>query len=216
MFSTHTKPVGRALAALGAVVLISCGGGEGGGGPDPEGPVLTTLEVTPTSAAVFNTAPGNSVNLLVVALDQDGQPMTNLTPAFTSGSTGIATVSTAGTVTAVAAGTAQITISAQQGGVTLTKVVPVTVQGPPLAASIGSSPTPQPSFVPPTVHLSAGGDVTWSLTGPEHSVTFVSSGSPASVPSLINAAASRTCPNAGTYNFVCDFHPTMSGTVYVH
>jgi hypothetical protein len=208
----------RSRIALTAIValLIACGG-DGGSGNEPPDPVLTTLEITPSSAAIYYTAPGNTVNLLVVAKDQNGVTMTGLgSPTFASGTTGIATVSATGTVTAIAAGTTQITVSLHHGSVTLSAPVSVTVQVPPLVASVGSSGIPQPSFVPAQVHLSTGGDVTWSLGGPEHSVTFVSIGSPASIPSLINASASRNFPSAGTFNYVCDFHPTMSGTVYVH
>lgn len=206
-----------ALAITLAIALAGCGGsGDGGGGNELPTPVLTTIEVTPSSAAVYNTAPGNAVNLLVVAKDQDGLALPGLSPSFASGSTGIAVVSTTGTVTAVAAGTAQITVSVTHGSVTLTKQAAITVQVPPLVVFVGSTGIPQPSYVPARVHLSATGDVTWSLSGPEHSVTFTSVGSPASVPSLTNASASRNFPGAGTFNYVCDFHPTMSGTVYVH
>ena len=115
-----------------------------------------------------------------------------------------------------AAGTTQITTTLQVGNVTKTASMTVAVQVPPLAAFVGSSPTPQPSFAPAQVHLSAGGGVTWSLSGPEHSVTFMSAGSPASIPSLINASDSRSFPTTGTFSYVCDFHPTMTGAVYVH
>jgi plastocyanin len=209
----------RSRIALTAIValLISCGGSGDGGQNPPPAPVLTTLEVSPTSAALYNTAPGNTVALTFTAKDQNGVTMVGAgSPTFVSSNTGVATVSSTGAVTAVAAGTAQITATLQVGSVTKTAPASITVQVPPALANVGSSGIPQPSFVPAQAHLSAGGDVTWSLTGPEHSVTFVSVGSPANIPSLINASDSRTFPSSGTFNYKCDFHPTMTGTVYVH
>lgn len=200
-----------------AVVLLAWAcGGDGGAGGGPDDPVLTAITVTPNSASLYNTAPGNAVTLTVVAQDQKGRTLAGITPAFTTGSSSVATVSATGTVAAVASGTTQISVSMTHGGVTLTAQVPVVVQVPALQATVTSTPVPVPSFVPKVTHLSAGGSVLWSLTGPEHSVTFTSLGSPANVASLINASASRSFPNAGTFNYVCDFHPTMSGTVYVH
>lgn len=196
-------------------LLISCGGSDGGGGNEPLDPVLTTLEVSPTSAAIYNTAPGNTVALTATGKDQTGATMAG-TPTFASSNTGVATVSPSGTVTAVAAGTAQITASLQIGNVTKATPVTVTVEVPPAVQNVSSTGIPQARYVPAAVHLSAGGEVIWTFGPVQHSVTFVSIGSPTDIPQLVNGSDSRTFPNAGTFNYVCDFHPTMSGTVYVH
>ena len=137
-------------------------------------------------------------------------------PTFESSNTGVATVSAVGTITAVAAGTAQITATVQAGSATKTGTMSVTVQVPPALASVGSTGIPQAAYVPATVHLSSGGQVTWTFGAVEHSITFVSIGSPTSIPSLVNGSDSRTFPASGTFNYICDFHPSMSGTVLVH
>jgi len=201
------------LGLIAAVSLLAaCGDG---GGPDKS--VLTSLVVSPTSAAVYNSAPGNTVTLTVTGKDQNGATMVGVgSPSFASSNTGVATVSAAGVVTAVAAGTAQITASLQDEDVTKTAPMTVTVQVAPAVASVGSTGVPQPAYVPATVHLASGGEVIWTFGGVEHSITFTSIGSPTSIPSLMNGSDSRTFPSSGTFNYHCDFHPSMLGTVFVH
>jgi uncharacterized protein YjdB len=102
-------------------------GGDSGPGPGPSDPVLTTLQVTPATATLFTVAPGNTVTLAVAAKDQDSGTMTGLgSPSFSSDNVTLVSVSEAGAITALAAGTAQITASLTAGGVTRTGGTAVT------------------------------------------------------------------------------------------
>ena len=73
----------RTLLSRTATLLIVTGigagcGGDGGSGTGPppdETSVLTTIEVTPATATLFTVAPGSTVQLSVVAKNQDGQTM---------------------------------------------------------------------------------------------------------------------------------------------
>ena len=209
----------RALLSRIATLLIvaeagvACGGGNGLE-PGPDDPVLTTLEVTPGTATLFTVAPGNTTTLAVVAKDQDGQAMSGLgSAAFSSDNTAIATVSDAGAVTAVAAGTATITASLTAGGVTRTGTTTITTRVAPATAAVTA---PGLEFQPATVDVQAGGMVTWTFTSLQHNVTFTTGGAPADVPDLQDGSASRTFPTNGTFGYRCSIHPPMTGSVHVH
>ena len=209
----------RALLSRIATLLIvaeagvACGGGNGLE-PGPDDPVLTTLEVTPGTATLFTVAPGNTTTLAVVAKDQDGQTMAGTGPAsFSSDNTAIATVSSAGTVTAVAAGTATITASLTAGGVTETGTTTVTTRVAPATAAVTA---PELAFQPVTVDVQAGGVVSWTFPSIQHDVTFTSGGAPANIPALQGGSASRTFPTNGTFGYRCSIHPPMTGAVHVH
>jgi plastocyanin len=203
-----------ALIAILSVVLSSCGDSASNG---PSDQVLTSVAVSPSTATIFNTAPGNTVLLTGTALDQNGATIAGLgTPSFESSNLAVAIVSASGMVTAVAAGSAQITATFEAGGHEATGTMSVTVQNPPAVALVGVTSPPQMNYSPSIVHLSTGGQVSWTFGAIHHTVTFTSPGSPADIPELVNAGASRTFPTAGTFNYVCDFHAAMTGTVYVH
>ena len=203
-----------ALMAILCLVLSGCGD-SGSNGPSEQ--VLTSVAVSPSTATIFNTAPGNTVLLAITARDQNGATIAGLgTPSFESSNLAVATVSAGGTVTAVAAGSAQITATLEAGGHQATGSMAVTVEHPPALAMVGVTSPPQMNYSPSIVHVAAGGQVSWTFGAIHHTVTFTSPGSPADVPELVNAGASRTFPTAGTFNYVCDFHAAMTGTVYVH
>jgi len=211
----------RAMLAKMAILLVpaaaglGCGGGNGGPGPEPEpDPVLTTVQVTPATASLFTVAPGNSVTLAAVGRDQNGQNMSGLGPAtFSSGDDAVATVSADGAVTGVGAGTTPITASLTADGVTQTGSMSVTVQVAPATASVTA---PALQFQPTVADVSAGGTVTWTMSGIPHNVTFTSAGAPASVPDTQNGSAERTFPGSGSFGYRCTIHPEMTGTVRVH
>jgi plastocyanin len=211
----------RRLSSTIATLLIvastgaGCGGGDDNGpGPGPSDRVLTTLEVTPAAATLFTVAPGNTVTLAVVATDQDGQTMTGLgSPSFSSDNNAVATVDDAGTITAVAAGSAQITASLTAGGVTETGTTTVTAQVAPTSAAVVA---PAIAYQPATVDVAAGGTVTWTFASIPHDVSFTTAGAPADVPVIQNESASRTFPTNGSFNYRCTIHPPMTGVVHVH
>jgi len=200
-----------------ATLLIVAGtgvrcGGDGGTGSTT--PVLTTVEVTSSTATLFTAAPGNTATLTVVAKDQDGQTMAGAgTPTFSSGNAAVAGVGADGTVTAVAAGTAQITASLTAGGVTEEGTTAVTVQAAPTSAGVVA---PTLAYSPTTVDVSAGGTVTWTFGPVPHTVSFTTSGAPADVPELSSGSAARTFPTNGSFSYHCTIHAGMNGLVRVH
>ena len=200
----------RVARLLWCAVTVSavggCGGDGGGTGPTP---VFTTLDVSPTTV---NVAVSGTQPLTVRALDQTGDPMSGLTVTYVSSDQTKATVSTAGVVSGVAAGNAQITATGTLGGVTKTRDIAVTVTAPGGSASVTAAGT---SFTPSNVVITPGGVVTWTFNG-EHNVTFSTQGSPANITTRTSGAESRDFPTAGTYAYICTIHGTaMSGTVRV-
>jgi plastocyanin len=202
-------PLSRIAALLIAAATGAGCGSDGGSGLGES--VLTTLVVTPATATLLTVAPGNAVTLAVVAKDQNGQTMAG-SPNFSSDKGAIADVSNAGTITAVAAGTARITASLTIDGVTKTGTTTVTAQVAPANATVTA---PGSAFLPNTVDVSAGGTVTWTFGSTPHQVSFTTAGAPADIPELQNGSASRTFPNHGSFNYQCS-GPQMSGVVRVH
>lgn len=108
-----------AFAALG----VACGGLF-----EPEPPVLSRLELTPTNDTLYTAEPGNSLGLYLGAYDQAGAPMQGTGAAtYASSAPATAAVSSSGVVTAVTPGTAAITAVLTLGGVTRTASMTVTV-----------------------------------------------------------------------------------------
>lgn len=172
-----------------------------------------TVEVTPGTAELFSVAPGNTVALAAVAKDGSGAVQSGGSRAFTSGNTAVATVDPNGTVTAVGAGTTEITASITIGGTTESASATVTVAVAPAGATVTA---PAFDFTPTTVDVQAGGTVTWSIENIHHTVDFTTAGAPDDLPELLNASASRTFPASGVFSYRCTLHPTMLGTVRVH
>jgi plastocyanin len=153
------------------------------------------------------------VTLSVVAKDQDGHTMAGVgSPTFSSADVAIAGVGMDGTVTALAAGTAQITASLTAGGVTKTATATVTAQVAPANATVTA---PGSVFLPATVDVRAGGTVTWTFGSPGHQVSFTTPNAPADIPMLENGSASRGFPTHGTFHYQCS-GPQMTGTIVVH
>jgi hypothetical protein len=115
--------------------------------PAPKKPTIT---VSPSTATVVAKA---TVNLVVSVADTNGKKVSAPSVAWTSASPAVATVSQAGVVTGVAAGTAKIT--ATSGGVSASAVVTVT-----------PAPTPPPSQETST--SGAGSLYTGYSTGSPH------------------------------------------------
>lgn len=210
MFCTPKK---AAAAVFSATIALGCGGGsDGSTAPDPS--VLTSVEIRPASPSLYTLAPENSVQLTVIAKDQFGGVLTGLGSAsFSSADQSIASVGSNGLVAAGTAGTAQVTASIIAGGVTKSATTTITVLVPPPTASVTA---PELTFVPANVHVRSGGVVTWSIGAIHHSIVFTTAASPEDVPELLNAAANRTFLTAGTYQYHCSIHPSMTGTVVVH
>lgn len=94
---------------------------------------LVAIDTVVVSPATLTLSPGATQGLAWVAQDSAGNAITGAAlggraPAWTSSSTAVATVSSSGVVTAVAAGISQVTatIGSESGASTITVVAPVT------------------------------------------------------------------------------------------
>ena len=72
------------------------------------------------------------------------------------------------------------------------------------------------AFTPSTVTIDAGQSVTFAFAGVAHNVFFDTQGAPADIPGTnANKSVARTFTTAGTYQYHCNIHPSMTGTVVV-
>ncbi len=121
----------KRLAPIIAAALVACSGGGGGdGGTGPT--AVNTVTVAASSASV---AVGQQVTLTFAAFSTSGAAVAGKTAAWTTSSSAIATVSNAGVVTGVSAGTATITATVE--GKSGTSVITVT---PTQTACAGQTP----------------------------------------------------------------------------
>lgn len=184
--------------------------------------VFTSVSVVPGAPSV---AVGATAQLLATPLDQNGQPMSGLPAAtWTSSDATRATVSATGVSTGVAAGTATITASITSGGVTRTGSATLTVTAgggtppppPPSNPSAATVTTPGETFAPQSVTITAGGTVTWQISGATHNVTF-NGAAPAggNIPDTRAGDIARQFTTAGNYDYTCTRHSGMTGRVVV-
>ena len=167
----------------------------GGGAP----PTLASIAVTPPTVSL---APARTQQLTVTGTYSDSSTA-NLTSGstFASSATSVATVSAAGLVTAVANGTATITVTAS--GKTSTASVTVSSGGAPTLSSIAVTPA--------SVALAPGGSRQLTVTGTysdsstanlTSASTFVSSATgvaTVSAAGLVTAVAAGTCTITATH-----------------
>jgi len=107
-------------------------------------------------------------------------------------------------------------------GSIVVSAAPVT---PAPGATSGQPPTPPPSgatvhmagrtFTPSTITIGVGGTVTWLNDDDRQHTASATGGSFDS--GVLNAGASysRSFPSAGTFPFLCQIHPDMTGTILV-
>ena len=120
---THHRVSLLAVAALaGLVWAAGCGdGATEPPAPPPDPPRPTTVTVSPSTAEL--TAVGATVQLTAEVRDQNGNAMAGATVTWASGAPAVATVSSAGLVTAAGNGTATITATAGPASGTATVTV---------------------------------------------------------------------------------------------
>ncbi|MCC6245999.1 MAG: CHRD domain-containing protein [Gemmatimonadaceae bacterium] len=173
---------------------------------------LSTLAVnTPAAMSI-----GATTTLQVSARDARNTPIAGVTGAtFATSDRSKALVSAAGLVTAVAPGSATITVTLVRDGVTANGTSTITVAAPiSPEATAAVSATSSNSFTPATVTVRVGGSVAYSFSG-DHNVIFSGAGAPADVPVTNSGTVNRTFLTAGTYNYTCSLHAGMNGSVLV-
>ena len=111
----------RSLASV--VLLAACSGGGDGGTTPPPPPTVASVGVSLASTSL---AVGQSTTATATARDAAGATIGGKTPSWSSSSAAVASVDGNGTVTAVAAGSAEIvaTIDGRTGQATLTVTPP--------------------------------------------------------------------------------------------
>ncbi len=115
MTASRSVSVTRCLL-LGLVVADGCGGDSGG----PAAPAtVATVAVSPPSATLL---PDDTLRLTASALDSHGSAVSGKNPTWSSSATAVATVSSSGTVTALAPGVTSIraTVDGKSGSATIT------------------------------------------------------------------------------------------------
>ena len=196
--------------AVVATLGVGCGGGDDGDDGVGPTPVFTSVSITPASPTVIV---GLTEQLTAVAKDQNGANMSGATFTYQSSDASRATVTNAGVVSGVAAGTARITATGTVGTVTKTAFVDVTVTTASATAAVTA--TASSTFDPRTVAVSRTGTVTWTFNL-LHNVTFATAtGAPQNIADQATGTAQRQFNTAGTFNYQCTIHPGMNGTVVV-
>lgn len=75
---------------------------------------------------------------------------------------------------------------------------------------------PSLAYIPANLTVSTGAIVTFTFESVQHTVNFATAaGAPANIPASSNTSVQRTFGTAGTFNFHCSIHPSMTGTVTV-
>ena len=199
-----TNPLRQITAAIATVLVASCGGGET---TEPD-TTVATVAVSGSSTI----APGGTSQLTATPRNAAGTALTGLTASWSSGATGVATVSGTGLVTAVANGTSLIT--ATVSGVPGTRLITVqTITVNPSATVTVQGNT----FSPGQVDISVGGQVTWNFNDiTEHNVNFSGTGAPSGIGNTLTGNVTRTFNTAGSFPYACSLHNGMTGTVVVH
>ncbi len=129
------------------LIFFACGGGGGDGGP-AQPPAVGAVEVAPATASIVE---GATTQLAATVRDTRGNALSGRAVSWASSSASIATVSTDGLVTGVAAGAATVTATSEgKNG-----VAQITVTARPVASV---------SLTPATATIAVGGTATFVAT----------------------------------------------------
>ena len=203
----------RTFAAVVVLGMIGCGGG-GGGSSTPTTPIVTTpfLKTITLQAPSAKLVVGTTLQLAAGPVDQSGN-FFSTTVTWSSSDNTVASVSTSGLVTAVANGVAAIT--ATSGSVQNAVSVAVGTGGGSGEVNVTVQASEQKTFTPGIATIQTGGTIQFVFVGIAHTVSFLTAGSPASIPSSSGTTLARTFTSAGTFNYECQIHSGMTGIVIV-
>lgn len=70
-------------------------------------------------------------------------------------------------------------------------------------------------YSPAAISIPAGDTIYYTFESVQHNVIFDTAGNPGDVPNTFSATVKRKFPTAGTYDYHCSIHPSMTGTVTV-
>lgn len=199
---SKTWPV-RLMVVL---ALAACGGGGDSGPTGADGVASVSLNAPSLSLLV-----GQSDQLAATAKDASGSIVVGAPAAtWTSSNYSVATVTSAGVVTAVIPGTA--TIRATISGKSASALVTVTS-----AATKVTVNMPGLTFTPFRATLKVGGTVDYVFPALAHNVMFERvPGAPNDIPGQVtNQTISRQFNTVRLYRYSCTLHPGMDGEVNV-
>lgn len=172
---------------------------------------LATVQVTPATPRI---GVGHSATLTVTPADARGHAVElSGVPTFMSGNTAVATVDDEGVVTGTGAGSTEISAtvtSPQDGARSGSTQVTVAVVEAAATVAMGAA-----TFSPSVVDISRGGSVTFmNGSGIAHDVDFGIAALNIGVHS--SGQTIRTFADPGTFDYHCNLHAGMAGTVHVH
>lgn len=195
------------------IAVVACGGSSSSSSTTTTGTSALIVKASGGQSLTI-ASPGGSVQLGAFQSESagygGGTTLVEVTASWSSSAVSVATVNTTGLVTAVAAGSADITATAGSS----TGKATVTVGMPPPAATtidwnLGSTAA--------TNTVTAGTAVKWHNTdGVTHTLVADAAPPPDTV-SLSGGATSpaQTITAKGTYHYHCSIHSSMHGTLVV-
>lgn len=190
-----------------AGLLVGCGGGSDGGTAPAATVASVSLNVTAAPLGV-----GQTMQLSATPLTGTGAVTTG-TASWSTSAANIASVSSSGLVTGVAAGQAMITATIGGKSASATFTVSGSGGGLPLAAEVTM---PGNTFSPFLTTIAVGGTVTFRFGSVDHNVIFANvAGKPADIQIVRNVSVARTFTTRGLYPYDCTVHPGMSAQVEV-
>ncbi len=214
------------LPALGAGLLVlACGGSDGGGGTGPCTPgSATQLAKNGGDAQSWYVNNPLPIPLSVIVRDANNCPVPGIVVNWAVGSGGggvnpaQSTTSAAGVATTAdsVGATSRQTVTATFTGLAAPVTFTATASAPPTSAAVSVNDN---VFSPGSAVIQSGGMVTWTWAGQNtHNLTFT--GGPA--PQPLNegnhgngATAQRTITTVGRYTYTCTNHFNMNGSVTV-
>lgn len=189
------------------VVLASCGGGSDSSGPAPADGIASVVVTSTTSSLQV----GQSVQFSAEARNSKGALITSGQATWTVSPSNIATISSTGLVTALAAGS--VTVSATIQNVVGNLSVAITGGAIPSLATVSM---PGNSFSPFNVTIKQNGTVRYEFPSNPHNVIFTNmAGAPRDIQIVSNTTVSLVFGTVGTFPYDCTIHPGMSGQVTV-